>query len=351
MAESESGFMSGGADDMEMDFGGSRASEECSGAGDINMGAMLAHGSKFSRLSLYNRNISRSFEAEFNSVKSYKVKEPIGYALLLYSNQTTESKSELDSVQVDIANMSDVLTRKRWMVTCAPYPLDKPSLMYELHKLNDLAMETELYGEPRLGDYSLFLLYYTGHGNAEGVVLNDGQLVPYAEIVTRVSSIDCLRDKPKIFIFDSCQEKQAMSLHFGNFTTKHPTLESVYQQNKELFKPYPPAHTLLCFSACEGLTSLMDKNEGSYYTLALSHALRQFGDRLSLPEIITQVNGGTKAVVSSSSHGRELQQPMFKSTLEKQLVLSCTCVHVVCVCTCVCVCVCVHACVIMYVCR
>ena len=81
---------------------------------------------------------------------------------------------------------------------------------------------------------------------------------------------------------------------------------------------YPPPHTMICFSAAEGRASYMTTYEGSFYTLALSHALRQFGQHLTVAEIITQVNGGTTEV--ASCYG-QFQHPIFMTNLEKQLVL------------------------------
>ena len=213
--------------------------------------------------------------------------------------------------------MYNALKDREWDILRVGNSLEKNTFLSHLD---------ELQQDERLLEYSVFLLYYTGHGIAQGVVLNDGGMVSYSQIVTTVSDIPCLKEKPKIFIFDSCRSISVTS-QGGLVTRKNQfrrDIEDAFDMDRRNFgsMPYPPPHTLLCFSAAEGTSSLMDTVEGSFYTLALSHAFKQFGHYLSFPEIITQVNGGTKEIVESLKEEYD-QHPIFMSTLEKQLVLTC----------------------------
>ncbi len=144
------------------------------------------------------------------------------------------------------------------------------------------------------------------------MVLNDNHLVKYSEIVKTVSADPHLKNKPKIFIFDSSRTHE----EGGTYYTQ---IEEMYNQESEFDDSYPPPHTMICFSAAEGRASYMAKLEGSLYTLTLSHALRQFSQHFTVAEIITQVNGGTREV--AKCYGQQ-QHPIFMSNLEKQLVLS-----------------------------
>lgn len=309
---------------MEVDFGGGGpVIGQCTDEGDVSASAMVSGLKKFERLTLYDSslvNISNRLESQFSTLQSYKIADPIGGAILLSSNQTADPGTHLPSVCTDMQTMSNVLREGGWNILNVGYSLKKSTFLSYLDSLHQVH---------RLEEYSVFLLYYTGHGIAQGVVLNDGGMVPYSHIVTTVSSIPCLKEKPKIFIFDSCREKgSSADSPAGNYVTMKNQfcmeIEDAVDQDRRNSgsTPYPPPHTLLCFSAAEGMPSLMDKVEGSFYTLALSHAFKQFGHYLSFPEIITQVSGGTKEIVRSLEKDHQ-QHPIFMSTLDKQLVLDC----------------------------
>ena len=269
-------------------------------------------------LTMYDKQIPLLdiVQSSLKEVKYYTVNGPIGCAVLFGSEKTTEDKSDyLPSVNKDLNLMKTTLVSAGWHIKCNSGKVDKNMLIKELNML-------KTRGED-LKKYSVFLFYYSGHGVAEGIVLTKSGMVPYAEIVTRVSSISSLQDKPKIFIFDCCRkrdERPTIKEQFHTFSKNQFGIEieeAHYQACSN--GGYPPRHTMLCFSASEGMTGLMDITEGSFYTLVLSHALKQFGQHLSLPEVITQVGGGTYAVAYSQ---RENQRPIFMSNLEKQLVLS-----------------------------
>ena len=240
--------------------------------------------------------------------------------MLLSSNQTKDPGTLLPSVCVDMDRMSTTLANKGLDIICRADCLDKNRFFGHLDSLNNLPLDR----------YSVFLFYYTGHGLSEGVVLNDSGVIPYADIVTKVSASPCLQDKPKIFIFDSCRnttyKRQPGNYSPADYVTSKNQFEfhKGIQQFRELEvrsrqEPYPPPHTLICFSATVGTPSFMDGEEGSFYTLALSHAFSQFGHYRSFPEIIAQVNASVREILHSKN---QEQHPVFISTLEKQLVLT-----------------------------
>ena len=331
MAEQESGFISselpGYGDEMEVDlvehtppFGSMQCTESQS-----DLKYALSTMRPTARLSLYDK----SFEAHNNpskptsllesvssSLKVYEVKEPIGCAVVL-----GRDCNDLPSVRKDVDIINGLLSEGGWDViykNCELKHRTLVNLLEDLEKGNHLGRQ-----ERDLDEYSMFMLYYSGHGNAEGVVLNDNQLFSYKEIVTQVSKVPCLHKRPKIFIFDSCRE-HGKTGHQPNTHAKqknpfHEDISMVHEQQSSSIYGYPPPHTLICFSAAEGRGSYMG-NEGSYYTLVLSHALRQFGRNHSFLEVITQVNGGTRLVAEEQ---QKTQNPIFRSNLEMQLVLNC----------------------------
>lgn len=283
------------------------------------------------RLCIYDRNffqprssLSERVRSTMNCLKQYEVREPIGCAVLLSSDG---SQNDLTSVEGDVGTIAVALQMGGWDVICRASKLDSGTLWNYLSALGKEKQLRYLGLQTRdLAEYSVFMLYYTGHGTEEGVVLNDGGLFHYRDIVTKVAEVPCLSQKPKLFIFDSCRKKNTSPNEFGLVTSKNHffswDLEIHHKRLEKFYLSYPPSHTMICFSAAEGRPSFQDTVEGSFYTLALSHALKQFGSELSFHEIITQVNGGTNAI--ASAYGKE-QKPIFKSNLEKLLVLNSEC--------------------------
>ena len=355
MAEEESGFGSseGYGDEMEVDSAITAASPNPYLACTTSVAQQCTEGAEAEgtspmptllnrtnyRLCVYDNNLQRHFHqpkrlslsehvsSTMNCLKRYEVSEPIGCALLLSSDGTPGFPNDLTSVEKDVDTIAKALQMGGWDVICQTSKLRSGTLLEYLTALGKENQLRYLGLQMRdLMDYSVFMLYYTGHGTAEGVVLNDGVLVPYQEIVTKVADIPCFSKKPKLFLFDSCRKKKMDQTELAGFVAPKnhfsKDLQLHHERLQNSIQSYPPSHTVICFSAAEGRPSFQDTVEGSFYTLALSHALKQFSSKLSFHEIITQVNGGTCEIASAYNKD---QNPIFKSNLEKLLVLNSEC--------------------------
>lgn len=272
-------------------------------------------------------SLPEQVRSTMNCLQRYEVNEPIGCALLLSSDGTPESPGDLSSVGNDVDVISRALEKGGWDIICRTSKLCSQKLWEQLSALGKENQLRYLGQQTRdLEDYSVFMLYYTGHGTVDGVVLNDGKLVHYRDIVTKVAEVPCLSQKPKLFVFDSCRKRKMDQFARVSFVAPKNyagDLENTHHQEPQnSHRVYPPPHTMICFSAAEDRPSFQDRMEGSFYTLALSHALGQFGSKWSFHEIITQVNGGTQEVALSCD---EVQNPIFQSNLEKLLVLNSEC--------------------------
>ena len=249
-----------------------------------------------------------------SNLRSYNVNEPMGCAMLFSSSRTTAPNSELPAVTSDMTEISQSLAEAGWDLICRSYDSESGYMCSRLDSLNiNPVIDRKNNQWHEVKDYSIFLFYYTGHGEANGVVLNDGLLVKYSTIVKKVASHSAFKDKPKIFVFDSCRVIGAEGRPY------YQDIKEVHNEETKHDESYPPPHTMICFSATEGCASFMTHYGGSFYTLSLSHALRQFGQYLTVTEIFTQVNGGTREVASCYGHQ---QHPVVISNLDKQLVLN-----------------------------
>lgn len=256
-------------------------------------------------------------------VLSYDIKEPVGYALLLGCDTTPSQQHPSPSVREDLNSMEDTLKRIDWK-TYNPCLDGTCAIDLTIDSCEQIINNLET---PELSRYSCFMLYYSGHGVGNGIVGSNGRIVPYKDIVTKISCLKVVEGKPKIFIFDCCRKKAEKEME--NLQNQLNKLNLSYNEEIEdhlrqdqLTNVYPPPDSILCFSACEHSPAdhTVDKTKGSYFTMKLCHTLFHFGRQLPFMEIVTQVYGGTVAI-SANVFGVG-QQPVVCSTLNKRLVLN-----------------------------
>ena len=261
----------------------------------------------------------------------YKVKDPIGYALLLgCSAHSADQKCPTGFgspplVREDLAMMEDTLKKMGWGVysPCLDDETGAANLTGDSCEqiVNNLERE-------ELEKHSCFMLYYSGHGVANGIIGSNGKVVPYRDIVNKIGNLNVIGGKPKIFVFDCsrCDDPQLLNnLQNQGGMSYSQQIEEHLRQDRSM-GGYPPPDCILCFSAGEGTGSTV----GSYFTTELCRSLQQFGQKLPFTEIITQVNRGTIGVLGSVFEMG--QRPFYCSTLSRKLVLSGE-LHV-CVCVC-----------------
>lgn len=323
--------------EMEVDPAPARAAGGMSVAFQCSEDSSSLHGTspttpnrhRMRNLCLFDRRnfvgLKDEIQSTMNCMRRYDVRKPIGCAMLLGSDGTPGAPNDLTAVGDDLRTIGQALEDGGWDILYKDSKLCSRTLREQLFALGKEGQLRHLGQQTRdLEEYSVFMLYYSGHGTAEGVVLSDGELFRYKDIVKKIAEVPCLSNKPKIFVFDSCRkEKVEHSTQGTLITAKDHTYSRALAdnqfQNQSSHDTYPPPHTVICFSAAEGQPSFQDKVEGSFYTLVLSHSLRQFGSEWSFHEIVTQVNGGTQEI--ARGHDKN-QKPIFKSNLEKLLVLN-----------------------------
>lgn len=269
-----------------------------------------------------NANASAPTAKGDADIRSYVIKEPVGYALLLGCETHTSQEHPSPSVREDINSMENTLKKLDWKVY-SPCVDGTRTIDLTVDSCEQIINNLE---SPELNECSCFMLYYSGYGVASGVVGSSGRVVTYKDIVTKLSGLATIEGKPKIFIFDCCRNKAQKEMEnlqnqFGKMNLSYnEELEDRLRQDRST-NDYPPPDCVLCFSACEGSTGHMTyKMNGSYFTRKLCHTLLHFGQRLPFTEIMTQVYGGTVGV-SMNVFGVG-QQPVLCSTLNRSLVLS-----------------------------
>ena len=259
-------------------------------------------------------------------IKQYEIREPVGYALLLGCNTHPSQQRPSPSISQDLQMMEDTLKKIGWKV-------ENPCLNSGAGAAVDLTVNSceqiiNNLETPEMSQFSCFMLYYSGHGVASGIIGSNGHVVTYRDIVTKIGCLNILAQKPKIFIFDCCRHTHQKDLdnmqnQFIKANLSYTKEIEDHLRHDQLTEGYPPSDCILCFSACEGSSGLMEKSRGSYFTMKLCSTLLQFGGELPFTEIMTQVNGGTLNM--SLRLVGVVQQPVIHSTLNRQLILSRKC--------------------------
>ena len=274
-------------------------------------------------------------------IRKYEIKEPIGFAILLGSDRNG-TEEPTTCVRHDLTLMARSLKAcpGKWKISSPCIKEGSHDVILTRDRLHEII--EDLKNSPtQFAPYSCFLFYYSGHGISSGVVLCDGKVVSYKSIVESLC-IQALKDKPKIFVFDSCrhdsdienyEEAGGLSKDEGiegkSGIPFHKHIDLKFQEVKKE-EGYPPENTGIYFSAADGMPGFGYEGIGSIYTLQLSHALPQFCQALSFCEIMTQVNGMTVRISQlrlndDKEKNQRVQQPVCYSTLNKLLILSGKC--------------------------
>jgi len=128
-----------------------------------------------------------------------------------------------------------------------------------------------------------------GHGESNGFILVDGQTINiWTDLIYRFDNTSCpqLINKPKIFIFQACQ-------NFSNVQQRS-------SMDSNSFRPQPiMSDALVCFSTIPGNVSYRDSYLGSWYIYCLTETFMNHAHNTNIEELLrmtnnrmTQINDG-----------------------------------------------------------
>lgn len=254
--------------------------------------------------------------SEKEEITHYDIGPFAGYALLICNDRIPGDQSHL-SVDIDIGLMSTALQSCEWNVE--KFLPNSPCTYMTQSQCKELISSLVCKDYSK---YSGFIVYYSGHGNCNGLLLQDGGCIPYAYIVREFSSINSLARKPKIFIFDSCRTLIAYppKKKFLNFSE---LIQKSHAEN-EIQRDYPPADTLICYSTNDGMPGWSHDDRGSFYTQELAKKIVVLWKRLSFTEIVTLAHGWTTQLAQQYE---KQQQPVMYNALSRLLLLGGKCFY------------------------
>ena len=236
------------------------------------------------------------FQRNNRFINRYLITAPVGYALLLGSSRYESSEVPLVCVGRDLRVMEEVLKGGGWNVECPYGPNtrreDCERRLSELERMD-------------LDKYSCFLFYFSGHGSTEGMLFQpNGGLVSYSKVLDTVLTLDRLRGKPKIFIFDCCR------------TNSH---RCRVEHLRSLQERVASNDAIVCFACTDNTASIALGAAGSIFTQNLANKLQEFGREISLVELLTQARGETYNM--TLTRFGMAQEPVVHLGLNYQLLL------------------------------
>lgn len=265
-------------------------------------GLVIVPEERYSRADLMNHDQPFFPKENRDFIMRYYIKQPIGYALLLGSSRY--GRSTLRCVEKDLQSMEEVLREGGWDV-------DKPCGCYTEKAGYEETLQ--MLREKDLKKYSCFMVYYSGHGGPEGMLLQPNyDLVPFKDVVDVVMRLDDLDRKPKILIFDCCRGNddcadEGLGGSQSNFRTLGENFAALYND------------TIICFACSNNRSSFTANEDGSIFTQHFAKKLQWFGKNLSFVDLLSQAKGDTFNVAREMF--KMSQQPVSYSGLNAQLLL------------------------------
>lgn len=127
------------------------------------------------------------------------------------------------------------------------------------------------------------VVFIGSHGEFDKIHLSDGKLVDiYNEIIYKITDLECLQGKPKLFIFNACIEKHTEPENYGT------RLKSVQD-------------TIICASSQPRKELRRDTFPGSWFVNCLAYTLMKNSYRLDLESMLNTVSA-TEVTQLNGSH-------------------------------------------------
>ena len=111
-----------------------------------------------------------------------------------------------------------------------------------------------------LTEHSSFLFYYSGHGDESGLVLPDGHMIEYGDVISSACECKSLQGKPKIFLFDCSRTSLPVSS----------------LRVASLSKEMTPPDCLVVFATQHHGRAFGDPERGSFFTTNLAECLSHY---------------------------------------------------------------------------
>nr|XP_002123720.1 caspase-6-like isoform X1 [Ciona intestinalis] len=248
---------------------------------------------------------------EISINESYKIDyshEKIGLAVVFLSEMKSDSPETKKALLEDYEDFKKLFADMRFDVKSYSGEMKFSTVVENLE-----AVLEEIQRNPLI---SCFICMFIGHGGPGFINTADGKLDIHENILSKFMPQDCLKGKPKIFIFQTCRGTR----HNFDSLACSGTLTVPTVLNPE------GSDMLLCYASWQGFVSycVNTKGKGTCYLQELHSMLRKFADGTNhLIDILTVLNRqvSSSPIMNSQRTDYFYQMPSFESSLRKKLFL------------------------------
>ena len=238
--------------------------------------------------------------------KNNEIPRPIGAAIIL-ANQYCAHKEAISTPKHDINLMENLLQTLNFATAVKNF--DHSVDKWKAGKM--IAQIASL----QLKQYVCFLFYYSGHADEHGMILPDGHVIEFGDVIQSLARCKSLEGKPKIVIFDCSRS----------------LVPKAEEKKKPLTQADLPSDFLVIFSASHSNYAFGDRETGSFLTHDFVKAVQHYVHEQvpkNLSSVVDEVCKGVEEYVLRRSRGRHTQKPQVLNSLKGVITLPNLCKRV-----------------------
>lgn len=220
------------------------------------------------------------------SIKVYKMNsKPRGLSLIIDIQEFTRPDLKFrEGSQIDAENLKQLFTQLDFTVT-----MEKNLPGAKMRKtIRRFSQQDEL------GDADMCIVAILSHGTEKEVFGSDGVPIPKEWIMEKFNNIECeeLVDKPKFFIFQSCQGEQTdIGIERDDQGTNQAGIAAASMSSNEKPRKRPAwEDILIAHSTVPGYVSNRDQDQGSWFIQCLCDIFREQAADTDIRDMLDEVS-------------------------------------------------------------
>lgn len=218
---------------------------------------------------------------------AYPIVSEVPGTCLIINNKEFVRCELREGSENDVEMFKTLFERMNYDVICEKNVTRDSLLKLLKNKSKDKALEK----------HDIFVAIIMSHGISDHVITSDNQYVSYDEILKIFNNKDCsnLKDKPKIFIFNSCRSK----LHPDDSDDFKSQFKFVDAEDSSTKTNHTFSDILIVFSTLNHYLSVRDEESGTLFAKAFTEAMKANWNE-DVCTIVTKANNILNGLVKNN---------------------------------------------------